>query len=805
MQTALNNDNRPWLFVAIAAVAIIILAGIVIGNIESEPFVSLFTVILIVAFLATVVLGIMFIYRTDVNKYSMYLMDSPFRRSLPQNLPIALDGENGLQPEYDTPGWILRAPFFRKRLVVDMPEGLAGEKVYLIAPFGKDPISPNLSGPDIAWEQVFGNEDVDWEDIKDNLDKLTRGVQRRIFFGGGKIMSIPPYIMVVTRTRVYYYDKEAPEYKSIVDENDKPRLDVLGFKEEDFKPKKVMPQMDEPGSNDTRTGAMARRALQVTVKEGPVWTGASLEESGLWWPEIDVDSPEYKEQKERLQAEVDKDQAKGFIKPPDVFDRIVLPMLLKAPSAPIGDINACLEGWKPGAAKNSTHLARIHRGPMARLLLEGQYVYNSRYVETKEVELPLTDTNQVGVIMSLIGPTDPNPYDDGTVHVTFRGVWKMVLDRGMVWPFSRACFDLYSVYAGVLEGNWAEDECGTFDLSEEWEPFQIATLEGFEETTEGIKAVPFIHVRIPRPKASYVVRRYGEGARTPREILDSLMKRLKSLVEETFRAWIANKPVEQMLNNAHGLSAEFSKHLEAVLEGREGALTEQTVESAGADEKVSKVVVGFKSKDPEDYGVTLVKFGVRFTNWPNRYMQLLRDVTYAKQQAKVYTEQATTQVKRKALNEATAQADMATVEKRAELYATMSKKINEIMASRGEEIKRVLTATGLSLTSDHIITFVRQLLLDDAMFIQLGQGGIPLSRIVGMLAGNTAAQPLVSQFASSGQGDLSSLAGVLKMVLDPLAEQLKPVVTAAQEAASHTAQPAHNASAETPKADQKTK
>lgn len=749
---------KAGIVIIIAMVTMVVILNLLLD--EAELWADLTVLLGLIALGGT--WSIMAIFRTKGNYYSVYKVDAPWRKSLPQNALVATNGENALQPEFDTTGWAGHSPLFRERRLVEIPEGIAGEKAYVYIPFGKYPTAPYMSGPDVQWERLFGDE-VDWDDVREALSNATRGISRKIFFGGGKLTSLPPYVMVVTRTRVYYYDMRAPEFLAVADANGKPKLTVLGLKEEDFPPITFVPMQRTVGTGDAATPVTVRKALQITLKDGLPWTGASLEESGIWWPK--VERKQLPAATIPVQAGPKVNSSNHHIEEPTDEDVEMLRLLLAAPSAPFGDLDACLTGWQPHnwspnqfqssllqlqvTEKDKNRKAIVRRGPQARLVLEGGTVVNSKYVDAQEVALPVLDAMEIGVVQCLIGQPDPKPYDDGTVHVPYRGIWKVVVDRGQLWPFNRACFDMFQLYAGVVELSWKNDVQGTFGLSKDWVPFRVATFEGFEEKKQGIDAVPFVHVRISRPKAGYVVRRYGVGAKSAIEILKNLTERLKPVVEEAFRAWAADKKIrEDLLEHATKMRESFFEYLKKILEG----------------ERELK-----PGESPEDYGVTLVQVGVQFVNWPDEYMALLRQGTYARTQVGVYKDQEGAQKGLKTLNEAKARAEMAPIAMRAKLLGNMNKQIAEALKARSAQLKEFIDTTGLPINNKHVIAFVRQLVLDDDMLIKVGQGGVPMSRLVGMLTGNTADQPLVSQTVAGGDNQqvvtlVAMLAGVAKEV-----------------------------------------
>ncbi len=764
--------GRPWLIVAILA------AGAFFGGDYAADGKYADWALLVSVGAVLLLLG-MCVYRTPVGCYSVYRFDSPFRSSLPADTPIALDGENGLQPEFDTHGWTLHWPFFRQRKLCPIPEAKGGTRVFLYLPFGKDPDFPNVSGKDVPWTSLFGSS-IDWKKVREELKKATRGKQRHYMFGGGVITSLPPYVMAITESRVFYYDEAAPEYRTVTEAGGKPNLEMFGLKPDDFAPTTVVPKEDEVSILDgdgKETGrkrkVIVRKALALTMKDGEQWTGETLEESGLFL-KIEKARPAVPSSDASQSAESPNPSpvpAAGLAEPahgPDPDDAKVLEQLIAAPAAPFGDVDLCLEGWNPKAKAKSdggeaktgngeTKGLTVKRGPLARLAQEGSHNFNPFYIDAKLVDLPIVETNEIGVIQSLIGPVDHSPYADGTTHVGYRGVWAQYIDRGVPFPFNDACFQLYKLFAGIVELTWEDANEGTFALSKGWVKFRVSTAEGFESEQEGIDAVPFVHFRISRKSAAYVVLRYGEGARSGQEILRNVANRLKPVVEEVFRAWVADKKVqEDLLNQATEMRKQFFRELQRVLRGE----------------------YALPGKDPEDYGVTLVQAGVRFVNLPDTYMSILRDRTYATAQVSVFGEQRKAQEELKKLNEAKVAASMALTSKRVELYEKVNEAIGKVMKDRGTQIKALLSDTGMPSDNEHVITFLRQLVLDDSMFLQVGQDGVPLSRIVGMISGNTASQPIVSQFLSGGDGKGDTLLAVLRDSL----ERVRGAITASQQA-----------------------
>lgn len=150
------------------------------------------------------------------------------------------------------------------------------------------------------------------------------------------------------------------------------------------------------------------------------------------------------------------------------------------------------------------------------------------------------------------------------------------------------------------------------------------------------------------------------------------------------------------------------------------------------------------------------------------YLEVLGNKSKAEAQRQVYEVEEKTQASLERLNTAKAKAEVALVNQRASSYSDISEKLNAIMDKLVARVEK-MGKSGIPLTNDHIVTMVRQLMLDDYALVITGPEGIPFSRALGMITGTTGTQAIVSQFSASGDGQQGNM---LLAMLMKLAEQL---------------------------------
>lgn len=256
------------------------------------------------------------------------------------------------------------------------------------------------------------------------------------------------------------------------------------------------------------------------------------------------------------------------------------------------------------------------KGLQVQVLRSGRYFINPKFAVVEIREMTEVLIAHVGVVVAYVGKkgTDVTGADfkhGNMVREGERGVWIDVLDPGK-YPINPYTHKVKQVPTANVVLNWATGKSESHKLDEKLSTITVRSSDGFPFNLD---VSQIIH--IPRNDAPKVIARFGS--------MDALVTQV----------------LEPTIGNYFRNAAQSSGVIDF--------LTERTERQAEAENAISAAL--------KEYDVVAVRTLIGDINPPDELMETLTQRKVAQQQQLTYAVQQTAQETRKALMQATAQAD----------------------------------------------------------------------------------------------------------------------------------------------------
>lgn len=574
------------------------------------------------------------------------LVNKRIGKSLPDNNPIAFNGEAGFQAEKLMSGWKHRLWPIYSIEVHDWPQVPAGEKAFVFAQVGTE---KKQGAKTAEYKAAMGDfTDAD-KFIKAGGQK---GIQRPVLTPGAVCVVNPAAFLIITKKRVYGRPI-SPEYQDLAEKNQL-NFSVFGLKQDDFDLFQVETEEDRD------TGEMYDMVGVVTVIDGdPMPSGSIAFRIGGF---ADVETIE-KGEKGKVQtlpvasytesASSDVPLIEGSISeatllpetsgvPEAGAEEVVsseaatsLPSVLDVPdfvkieetsvsekpakkkayalnvaqySAKPSEVIELLLGNQNDKHNNYQDIQRFFdqggkMGPQHDVILRGLYAFNPFCVEVRKARMLVVKQGQVAVIKANVGlaPEDQSgeEFRFGTlVKPGHRGIWNEAIRTGK-YAFNPDCYFYEIVPTQIITLTWVKGIEGTHGLDKGLGPIVAKSKEGFEFTLD-----LQVQIHVSDVKAPIVISMVGSMANLVNEVLQAAVgnyfrEKLQSMSAVDFiekRSEVqaaAQEYIEQHLERYHvelkGVYIQnviFPEELVIVLKERE--IANQQIQTYGREREAEK-------------------------------------------------------------------------------------------------------------------------------------------------------------------------------------------------------------------------
>jgi hypothetical protein len=472
-----------------------------------------------------------------VNKY--------FGRSLPDDNPIAFNGEAGFQAEKLMAGWKCRLWPINSIEIHDWPQVPAGEKGFVFAQVGG--------------KMKQGAKTADYKDAMGDftdVDKFIKaggqkGIQRPVLMPGAVCLVNPAAFLIITKKRIYGRPIST-EYQELAK---KAQLDfkVFGLKEEDFNLYKIESEID-PDTKESvdmvgvvtvidgdamPSGSIAFRIggfedvenIENGKKSGsePTAPILSVEEQGLLGvPEVaglltdaTLVTEAGAEIASLLPATTEKLDEVSSVEPTKKNTGGVTLQYSSRPS----DVIELLIGNKNAGHNNYQNIQAFFdqggkMGPQHDVILRGLYAFNPFCVEVRKAKMLIVKQGQVAVIKANVGlaPEDQSgeEFRFGTlVKPGHRGIWNEAFRTGK-YAINPDCYFYEIVPTQIITLTWVQGVFGTHGLDKGLGPIVAKSKEGFDFTLD-----LQVQIHVSDVKAPIVISMVGSMANLVNEVLQA--------------------------------------------------------------------------------------------------------------------------------------------------------------------------------------------------------------------------------------------------------------------------------------------
>jgi hypothetical protein len=385
----------------------------------------------LIIFLILVIPSIRIIGPTEVG-----LITKRFGKRLPENNPIAFNGEAGYQADLLMPGW--RFKFWIVYSVEKFPwvQVPAGDTGVVIAQIGQSPPIGAKSARYIPEAKIT--------DVKMFVDKGgQKGVQRPVLVPGATLPLHPVAFIVLTPDNIYGKPL-LPELAKKSNRRDGLRPEDFGLKPDDLRVKVIKPELQEDGKITDMIGV-------VTTLEGdPLPPGDIAGRLG------------------------------GF---QDIADAI-------AERQTDSELTELIIGSKNNLHNNYQDFqAFLDKGGKIGLqhdpLLYGAFNLNPFLVKVEKVPMLVVEQGEVAVIKSYVGLAEESGRVDvernkfGTiVHPGHRGIWNESLRTGK-YALNPHIYQSEIVPVSIITLNWAAASTKAHEWDVQLQPIEAKSREGF--------------------------------------------------------------------------------------------------------------------------------------------------------------------------------------------------------------------------------------------------------------------------------------------------------------------------------------
>jgi regulator of protease activity HflC (stomatin/prohibitin superfamily) len=429
-------------------------------------------------------------------------------RELPDDNPIAFQGEAGYQADLLMPGWHLK---LWVTYVVDKHPWVqvrAGEIGVVVAQVGRSlPIGAKSAESVCELNQLT--------DLRGWLKAGgQKGVQRPVLPPGSLMPIHPVGFLVITRERVYGVPV-AHEFQRL-QARGKLTFESFGLSESQLKVTVITPRSAGGG------GVLDTCGIVTTLEGPPLPAGAIASRLGEF------------EDIKRLEGEGVKD-----------------PMLIEA-----------LIGSKSVQHNNYQDFdAFLKAGGRIGLqhdpLLYGAYLLNPFLVRVEEVPMLVVKQGEVAVIKAYVGlPTEDtsgSAFKFGSiVRPGHRGIWQEPLRTGK-YAINPRCYEAERVPTAILSLNWSEAISEAHKLDERLSKIVAKSREGFVFSIELV-----VQIHVPDTTAPRVISMVGTIANLVNEVL-------QAAVGNHFRDKLQSMPAVQFIETRQEVQQSALEHIRTQL------------------------------------------------------------------------------------------------------------------------------------------------------------------------------------------------------------------------------------------------
>ncbi len=436
---------------------------------------------------------------------------------LPDDNPIAFQGEAGYQADLLMPGWRWKFWLFYDVEKHPWVQVRAGEIGIVVAQVGRslpvgaksaESLSPlNLITDLRAWLKAGGQ----------------KGVQRPVLPPGSLMPVHPVGFLVITRERVYGAPV-AVEFQRLQALR-KLTHQAFGLTEEQLKVTVITPRTAAGGKVLDTCGI-------VTALEGPPLPGGAIASRLGEFDDIG-----------RLESE-------------NVTDQTLIEALIGSKSVEHNNYQDFDLFLKAGG----------HIGLQHDPLLYGAYLLNPFLVRVEEVPMLVVHQGEVAVIKAYVGrptqDTSGSAFKFGSiVRPGHRGIWQEPLRTGK-YAINPRCYEAEHVPTAILSLNWSEAVSEAHKLDERLSQIVAKSREGFVFSIELV-----VQIHVPDTQAPRVISMVGTIANLVNEVL-------QAAVGNHFRDTLQSMPAVQFIETRQQVQQSALDHI------RE-QLTQYEVETRG--------------------------------------------------------------------------------------------------------------------------------------------------------------------------------------------------------------------------------
>jgi len=441
----------------------------------------------------------------NIGQTEVGLVSKRFGKKLPDDNPIAMNGEAGYQAELLKPGfrfklWLLYS--VKKFPWVQIP---AGEIGVVIAQTG----SPLPIG---AKSAVYNTEFGTFSDLKKFLEKGgQKGVQRPVLSPGTLAPIHPVGFLVITKNKVYGLPID-PELKHSA-RNGLTHAS-FGLEADDLNVVIISPE--------TKGNSIIDTIGVVTAYEGEPLDASDI--AGRLGGFKDMEDTENKKQDAELVETL------------------------------LSNKNALHNNYQDFQAF-LTNGGRI--GLQHDPLLYGAYTLNPFLVKVQTVPMLIVEQGEVAVIKSYVGlvtqDTSGSEFKFGSlVRPGHRGIWREALRTGK-YPINPHCYQAEIVPTSILTLNWASANSQAHNLDSGLQQIVAKSKEGFI-----FKIDLQVQIHIPDTDAPRVISMVGTIANLVNEVL-------QAAVGNHFRDKLQSLPAIQFIETRQSIQENAYTHIEGKL------------------------------------------------------------------------------------------------------------------------------------------------------------------------------------------------------------------------------------------------
>jgi regulator of protease activity HflC (stomatin/prohibitin superfamily) len=438
------------------------------------------------------------------------LLNKRFGASLPDDNPIALNGEAGYQAKLLMPGFhFINWPIMTvtKYPWVQVP---AGEVGVVIAQVGK-PLP--IGAKSAAYKDAFGN----FTDVPAFIgNEGQKGVQRPVLTPGTLVPMHPVAFLVVTKNRVYG-KPVSPELAHVEHKHDHLTCKNFGLEPAQLQLVRVEPKRTENGKIMDTVG------IVTTLEGDPLPAGHIAGRLGDF-------------------KDIEEAEAKEGAKDADLIEML------------LGSKNVQHNNYQD-FQKFLEHGGRI--GLQHDPLLYGAYALNPFLVSVETVPMLVVNQGEVAVVKAFVGlstvDTSGAQFKFGSlVRPGHRGIWEESLRTGK-YPINPRIYQVEIVPTSILTLNWAEAVSKAHNLDGQLNQIVAKSNEGFV-----FRIDLQVQIHVPDTKAPRVISTVGTMQNLVNEVL-------QAAVGNHFRDKLQSMPAVRFIETRQEVQQEAQLHISSKL------------------------------------------------------------------------------------------------------------------------------------------------------------------------------------------------------------------------------------------------